>query len=221
MHATMVFLSMKRWTEKYISNDKLHRENDRALYRFWSTSETWRPRTAPNHFTPFSLFLIPISSLLHRRYSTVNNIDSVIYPTIQNHSLRYQATKEERRTERRKKRRAGREGGKKGEREVEEKEREREEKSEGKVYQTRRTKKERQIFTQPWLEIPWSLSYTLFNAIEFPLPSPFPFAPPSLLSSSFSICRPRMHRRYPLTPRLEAGSSVEFLYLCWLTSNRG
>lgn len=56
MQQCMVFLSMKRWTEKYISNNKLHRENDRALYRFWSTSETWRPRTAPNHFTPFSLF---------------------------------------------------------------------------------------------------------------------------------------------------------------------
>lgn len=69
--------------------------------------------------SPLFLSLIPISSLLHRRYSTVNNIDSVIYPTIQNHSLRYQATKEERNGEEKK---GGREGGK---REVEEKERER------------------------------------------------------------------------------------------------
>lgn len=147
MQQCMVFLSMKRWTEKYISNDKLHRENDRALYRFWSTSETWRPRTAPNHFTPFSLFLIPISSLLHRRYSTVNNIDSVIYPTIQNHSLRYQATKEERRTERRKKRRAGREGGKKGEREVEEKERERRKKRRKSIPDAEDEKREADIYT--------------------------------------------------------------------------
>lgn len=147
MQQCMVFLSMKRWTEKYISNDKLHRENDRALYRFWSTSETWRPRTAPNHFTPFSLFLIPISSLLHRRYSTVNNIDSVIYPTIQNHSLRYQATKEERRTERRKKRRAGREGRKKGEREVEEKERERRKKRRKSIPDAEDEKREADIYT--------------------------------------------------------------------------
>lgn len=119
------------------------------------------------HFTPFSLFLIPISSLLHRRYSTVNNIDSVIYPTIQNHSLRYQATKEE--------------GRKKEGRKRSEREREREEKgkNEGrKVYPDAEDEKERQIFTQPWLEIPWSLSYTLFNAIEFPLSPPLPKAPP-------------------------------------------
>lgn len=65
--------------------------------------------------SPLFLSLIPISSLLHRRYSTVNNIDSVIYPTIQNHSLRYQATKEERKKK---------EGGK-GEKEKWKKERER------------------------------------------------------------------------------------------------
>lgn len=65
--------------------------------------------------SPLFLSLIPISSLLHRRYSTVNNIDSVIYPTIQNHSLRYQATKEERKKK---------EGGK-GEKEKWKKKRER------------------------------------------------------------------------------------------------
>ena len=217
MHATMVFLSMKRWTEKYISNDKLHRENDRALYRFWSTSETWRPRTAPNHFTPFSLF----NSHFESPPSTIFHGKQYRFRYLPNNSESFSSVSsyergEENREEKKKGGREGREGKKV--KEKWKKKREREEKSEGKVYQTRRTKKERQIFTQPWLEIPWSLSYTLFNAIEFPLPSPFPFAPPSLLSSSFSICRPRMHRRYPLTPRLEAGSSVEFLYLCWLTS---
>lgn len=128
--------------------------------------------------SPLFLSLIPISSLLHRRYSTVNNIDSVIYPTIQNHSLRYQATKEERKKK---------EGGKGEKRSGRKREREEKRKNEGKVYQTRRTKKERQIFTQPWLEIPWSLSYTLFNAIEFPLPSlPKPL-PPSSRAASLSV----------------------------------
>lgn len=97
--------------------------------------------------SPLFLSLIPISSLLHRRYSTVNNIDSVIYPTIQNHSLRYQATKEERRTERRKKRRAGREGGKKGEREVEEKERERRKKRRKSIPDAEDEKREADIYT--------------------------------------------------------------------------
>lgn len=148
MQQCMVFLSMKRWTEKYISNDKLHRENDRALYRFWSTSETWRPRTAPNHFTPFSLFLIPISSLLHRRYSTVNNIDSVIYPTIQNHSLRYQATKEERRTERRKKKEGGKGGReKRWKRSGRKRERERRKKRRKSIPDAEDEKREADIYT--------------------------------------------------------------------------
>lgn len=185
----MVFLSTRmkiRRGEKYISN--VIPENDRALYRFWSTSEAWRPRAPlPNPLHPFSLFLIPISSLLHRRYSTVNNIDSVIYPTIQNHSLRYQATKEERERRRGKKRR---EGGKKvKEKWKREREREEEKKeNEGKYTRRAEDEKERQIFTQPWLEIPWSLSYTLFNAIEFPLsPSPAQAPPPPSRAASLSV----------------------------------
>lgn len=156
-------------------------ENDRACIDSDPHQKRWRPRTAPNHFTPFSLF----NSHFESPPSTIFHGKQYRFRYLPNNSESFSSVSSyERGEERRgKKRRAGR--GKK--RSGRKREREEKRKNEGKVYQTRRTKKERQIFTQPWLEIPWSLSYTLFNAIEFPLPSlPKPL-PPSSRAASLSV----------------------------------
>lgn len=129
--------------------------------------------------SPLFLSLIPISSLLHRRYSTVNNIDSVIYPTIQNHSLRYQATKEERNGEEKK---GGREGGK---REVEEKEREKKKEKTKEKYTRRggRKKRGRYLHSRD-LKYPeaFRIRYlTLSSSLSPPFPSPSLPPPEQLL----------------------------------------
>lgn len=161
---------MTKITPKYVSTANTRKR----LYICWSTVLIHfnECHMLSSHSYPFFLSLTPhISNFFHRRYSTVNNIDFVIYPTIQNHPP---VSSYER-------------GEKRGE--VEEVEEKKKKKGRGGKYSSAdEDEKERQVFTQPWLEIPRSLSYTLFNAIEFPLRSAH--APPL---DSFSICRPRMH----------------------------
>lgn len=125
--------------------------------------------------SPLFLSLIPISSLLHRRYSTVNNIDSVIYPTIQNHSLRYQATKEERKKK---------EGGK-GEKEKWKKKRERRKKKKRRksIPDGGRKKRGRYLHSRD-LKYPeaFRIRYlTLSSSLSPPFPSPSLPPPEQLL----------------------------------------
>lgn len=145
----MVFLSTRmkiRRGEKYISN--VIPENDRALYRFWSTSEAWRPRAPlPNPLHPFfsffnSHFESPPSTIFHGKQYRFrylpNNSES--FSSVSSYE-RGEGTEEGKKKER---------GSEKSKREVEERERERRRKKgkRRKVYQTRGgRKREADIYT--------------------------------------------------------------------------
>lgn len=188
MQQCMVFLSMKRWTEKYISNDKLHRENDRALYRFWSTSETWRPRTAPNHFTPFSLF----NSHFESPPSTIFHGKQYRFRYLPNNSKSFSSVSsyergEENREEKKKGGREGREGKKVKEKWKKKREREKKKAKEKYTRRGGRKKRGRYLHSRD-LKYPeaFRIRYLTLSSSLSPLPSPLPL-PPSSRAASLSV----------------------------------
>lgn len=75
---------MTKITPKYVLTENARKR----LYICWSTVLIHfnECHMLSSHSYPFFLSLTPhISNFFHQRYSTVNNIDFVIYPTIQNH----------------------------------------------------------------------------------------------------------------------------------------
>lgn len=75
---------MTKITPKYVLTENARKR----LYICWSTVLIHfnECHMLSSHSYPFLLSLTPhISNFFHQRYSTVNNIDFVIYPTIQNH----------------------------------------------------------------------------------------------------------------------------------------
>lgn len=158
----MVFLSarMKIHFERYP-------ENDRALYRFWSTSEAWRP--LPNPLHPFfSLF----NSHFESPPSTIFHGKQYRFRYLPNNSESFSSVSSYKR--------GGEKKGGEKEKWKREREKKKEKTKEGKYIQTRRTKKRGRYLHSRDLKYPeaFRIRYLTLSSSLSPLPCPKPLLPP-------------------------------------------